>query len=377
MQLKTSLFEQESGWSRPLPTYDGENQLIIAFGSTEKEKVQPAISELIERFPESLMIGCSTSGEIHDAYIYDHSLSVAFLCFDKTAVRKANARVAQKDDSFAAGQALATQLYDDALRAVFILSDGLHVNGSSLVAGINDVLPRNVVVTGGLAGDGENFSETWVIDQGGLETGLVTAVGFYGDHIQVGFGSHGGWDIFGIERKVTRSDGSTLYEIDGKPALELYKTYLGDRSTELPASALLFPLSLRKDKSMDQPIVRTILSIDEEQQSMTFAGDIPQGSQVQLMKANFDRLIDGAMEAANQVDKRHHSSDTLSIAISCVGRRMVLGERAEEELEAVLEALPPKTQQVGFYSYGEITSYFDGFCELHNQTMTLTTISER
>jgi hypothetical protein len=59
-----------------------------------------------------------------------------------------------------------------------------------------------------------------------------------------------------------------------------------------------------------------------------------------------------------------------------VGRRLVLGSRTEEEIEATLEVLPKGTQQIGFYSYGEISPYTAGTCDLHNQTMTLTTLSE-
>jgi len=110
---------------------------------------------------------------------------------------------------------------------------------------------------------------------------------------------------------------------------------------------------------------------------MTFAGDIPEGYYAQLMCANFDRLIQGAGEAAVSIGNGAATGQaSLAIAISCVGRRLVLGDRAEEETEAALEALPPDTRQVGFYSYGEISPYATGHCDLHNQTMTLTTISE-
>jgi hypothetical protein len=54
----------------------------------------------------------------------------------------------------------------------------------------------------------------------------------------------------------------------------------------------------------------------------------------------------------------------------------VLKQRIEEELEATLEAMPEKTSQIGFYSYGEISPLASGRCDLHNQTMTLTLLSE-
>ncbi|HHO60036.1 MAG TPA: hypothetical protein ENJ64_07305, partial [Thiotrichales bacterium] len=200
----------------------------------------------------------------------------------------------------------------------------------------------------------------------------------YGDKVRISHGSKGGWDSFGPRRKVTRAESNVLYELDGKPALALYKEYLGHRADGLPATALLFPLALHADDGSEDYTVRTVLAVDEEEQSMTFAGDIPEGYQVQLMQADFERLIDGAYDAASMAGQDTDSNgDHLNIAISCVGRRLVLGERSEDEIEATLEVLPAGTRQVGFYSYGEISPYVNGQnCQLHNQTMTLTTLSE-
>jgi hypothetical protein len=185
-------------------------------------------------------------------------------------------------------------------------------------------------------------------------------------------------DARGSSKTITKSAGNILYELDGRPALQLYKEYLGERATGLPATGLLFPLALRATKTEDKSLVRTILAVSETEQSMTFAGDMPEGTLAQLMRANFDRLIQGASEAAlRTVNGRSQSSNpTLSVAISCVGRRLVLGERTEEETEAALDVLPKGSAQVGFYSYGEISPYARRECDLHNQTMTLTTISE-
>jgi hypothetical protein len=267
------------------------------------------------------------------------------------------------------------------LCGVFVLSDGLAVNGSELVKGLNSALPSNVVITGGLAGDGDRFQRTWVIRNGQAESAIITAIGFYGDSLHITHGSQGGWDSFGPERRVTRSQGNILYELDGRPALTLYKEYLGERASGLPATGLLFPLSIRHDTTDSRSLVRTILAVEEADQSMTFAGDIPQGSLARLMRANFDRLLNGASMAANQARQSVAPGPVLAIAISCVGRRLVLGERSEEETEITLENLPADARQIGFYSYGEISPHASaematGPCDLHNQTMTLTTFSE-
>jgi hypothetical protein len=350
---------------------------VIVFGAARVDQCSQPIDALSNAYPSSHLMGCSTAGEIFGTQLWDESLSVAVARFDRTEIRVAGAHVQHAQDSFDAGRTIANQLSGPDLKAVFVLSDGLRVNGSQLVRGLNSALAPGVVVTGGLAGDGDRFSGTWVIDERAPKSGVVSAVGFYGPDVRVGHGCRGGWDIFGPERRVTRSEGNVLFELDGKPALDLYKGYLGERAAGLPATALLFPLALRSGSDDANRLVRTVLAVDEESRSMTFAGDIPQGSLVQLMRANFDRLIDGAGEAARRsVLSPGDGEPTLAVAVSCVGRRLVLGERTEEEIEATFQALPGLSQQVGFYSYGEISPCADATCDLHNQTMTVTTISE-
>ena len=378
MKLETFSYSLSHGWSvDSLPPLDSPQTLLIVFGASEFVDNPQPFMELRAAYPNSHLVGCSTAGEIRGTNISDHTLVAGIVQFSATQVHSASAEIQSVEDSYLAGESLAERLYSPSLRSLLVLTDGIHVNGSELIRGLNNILPSNVIVTGGMAGDGERFERTWVIKDAEARSRCVSAVGLYGDTVRVGHGSKGGWDIFGPERRVSRSAGSVLYELDGKPALQLYKEYLGDRAQGLPASALLFPLALRSSSEDPKRVVRTVLGIDVEQQAMVFAGDIPEGSLAQLMKANFDRLIDGASFAAQAtVDRVRAVPPILSIAISCVGRRMVLGERSEEELEATLEMLPPDTRQIGFYSYGEISPYGTGYCDLHNQTMTMTTISE-
>jgi hypothetical protein len=374
MQLETLRYGGGT-WSAGFPQLDSARTLVLAFASPSLAG-QGALAELVAAYPQSVVIGCSTSGEIAQTQVHDDSISAAIVRFDRVTLRFASAKLAPGVDSFAAGRAIATQLAGDDLRAVLVLSEGLHVNGSALVSGLNKHLPEHVIVTGGLAGDGARFARTWVLARGVCEEDSVVAVGLYGEALRIGHGSKGGWDTFGHERVVTRSEGNVLYTLDGRPALALYKEYLGERAAELPGSALLFPLALRGSTEDKNSVVRTVLSVDEATQSMTFAGDIPQGSYVKLMRANFDRLIMGAQDAALASAFADHEGPMLSIAISCVGRRLVLGARTEEETEATLDALPKGARQIGFYSYGEISPHTTGRCDLHNQTMTLTILGE-
>jgi len=362
-------------WSRPFPALDSDRTLLLVFGASSYLNEPEPINELTSAFPSSHIVGCSSAGEIFEDMISDGSLSVAIAQFAETDLR-VGVTAAGSQSSGEAGADLARQLSGPDLAGVLVLSEGLDVNGSDLVEGLNENLP-GVTITGGLAGDGDRFEQTWTLVDGKPAAGFVTAVGFYGDRIQIGHGSKGGWDRFGPERIVTRSRDNVLYELDGEPALELYKTYLGELAAGLPATGLLFPLALRATEGDSKQLVRTILAVDEETQSLVFAGDIPEGHLAQLMQANFDRLVGGAETAAERALILDAPAPFLTIAISCVGRRLVLGERTEDELEAVSHVLPDGNHQVGFYSYGEISPYTEGTCDLHNQTMTLTVVAER
>jgi hypothetical protein len=378
MLLETFSYTRESGWSStPFPELDSDRTLVLVFGAAEYLDHSDPIRELATAYPNSHLLGCSTAGEIRGTGLADASLAVAVMQLQQGTLATAFAPIQSADDSYEAGVAIGRQLDRPDLRGVLLLSDGLNINGTPLVHGVADNIPAGAALTGGLAGDGDRFQRTWVLKDGQPTAGFVSAVGFYGECVSLSYGSRGGWDIFGPERRVTRSRNNVLYELDNRPALELYKEYLGDLATGLPATALLFPLALRSNTEDGRSLVRTILAVNEAEQSMSFAGDIPEGALAQLMRANFDRLIDGASEAAQVTGFSQPDGGTmLAVAISCVGRRLVLGARTEEEIEATLEALPAGTQQIGFYSYGEISPYTTGGCDLHNQTMTLTLIRE-
>jgi hypothetical protein len=380
MLLQTMAWHQDAGWSAPWPSgLDSPTTLAVMFGGNSALDCHEAIAEVGRQLPNSVLVGCSTAGEIHGTRVHDASLTVAVACFDDVALRKVALPIGADSDSRVAGREIGLALRDPDLRAVFVLSDGLNVNGSQLATGLNDVLPDDVVVTGGLAGDGERFGSTWVLAGNDPASRYVTAVGFYGDRLRVGHGCDAGWSTFGPERRVTRAAGNVLYELDGKPALALYKSYLGERAAGLPATALLFPLSIRRDDDDAHPLVRTILGVDEQEQALTFAGDIPQGHLARLMRTNTERLIRSAGHAGRAAAHEFPASASpLALSVSCVGRRLVLGERTDEEIESVQGALPPGAAQIGFYSYGEMSPrHPGGGCDLHNQTMTVTLLDEK
>jgi hypothetical protein len=289
----------------------------------------------------------------------------------------AEAPVENAGGSFDAGKTIGKRLAAPDLKTIFILSDGTRVNGSELIRGVRAHAGNKVVITGGLAGDGPRFGTTYVGLNDTPAPGRVAAVGFYGDAIAVGHGSAGGWDVFGPERQITRSKGNVLYELNGKPALDLYKHYLGEDAERLPGSALLFPLKVFPPDRPNEALTRTIVAIDEKERAMTFAGDMPQGYSAQLMRGNFDRLVEGAADAAHQAALTL-PGDRVAVLVSCIGRKLLLGQRICEEVEAVKDVFGDGTALTGFYSYGEVSPHAATDCaELHNQTMTITMFGER
>jgi hypothetical protein len=376
MKVEQAQWVAQKGWMPAPPGQLGTAATVLfLFGAGAILSRSDLFQQIRAAYPNAQMFGCSTAGEILGTGVFDESLVVTAISLESTRVQGASCKVASSADSRVVGQKLAQSIAQDGLAHVLVLSDGLGVNGSELVLGLAESLPPHIAVTGGLSADGARFQETWVLSNAPAERNTVAILGFYGEHLKVGYGSLGGWDQFGPERLITKSKGNVLYELDGKSALELYKTYLGDQAKELPASALLFPLSIRA-KTGESPLVRTILGIDEKEQSMTFAGEVPTGANARLMKANFDRLIDGAAGAAHATCVKD-SAPELALLISCVGRKLILRQRIEEEVEAVQEVLGAQTSLLGFYSYGEISPFaLNSRCELHNQTMTITTFRE-
>ncbi|KHF25516.1 FIST signal transduction protein [Solemya velum gill symbiont] len=380
MEFSLHRYTVEEKWDHPLDSaMDSPQTLIVVFVTARpEEELCSELAGIHVSFPNSVVVGCSSSGEIYGEVLSDDSIIAAVIHFADTRLKLVHSEITDAEHSFDVGTSVAEQLLAPDLAAVFTLTDGLKVNGSAYVEGLNHILPDDVIITGGLAGDCDRFERTWLLYDGKCKTGRVVAVGLYGDAVRVAHGSRGGWDLLGPDREVTYSVGNVLYTMDNQPALEVYKKYLGERAEDLPATGLLFPLAIRNENDDDHDTVRTILAVDEQKQSIIFAGDIPEGSHVKLMRANFDRLVDGAAEAAEQLDMTgYENGPAICLAISCVGRRLVLGPRVEEELEAVKEVLPAGAGVIGYYSYGEISPLASGRCDLHNQTMTLTLIWEK
>jgi hypothetical protein len=361
---------------RPLRELDPH--LVLVFSSPEFFDNAVIVSLLRDAFAPAVVVGCSTAGEVSMSGVSEKSIVLTAVRFDHARVISSTTDLADMADSGAAGRRLAQSLVSSDLRGVMVFGQGLAINGSALVEGMTDVLGASVPITGGLAGDNGAFTKTFTLGPAGVSDRAIVAVGFIGD-VAFGHGSFGGWQPFGPARRVTRCENNVLYELDGEPALEIYKRYLGDYAKDLPASGLLFPFAMLGDDLSAVGLIRTILGVDEKQGSLILAGEIHQGGYLKLMHASTDALVDGAESAARAVGEMSAlPAPTLAILVSCVGRKLVMGDRVDEEIEAVASVLGKDAVRTGFYSYGEISPFAPGVsCKLHNQTMTVTLIAER
>lgn len=351
--------------------------LVLMFGSKKFICSNQVFEAVRSKYQSANILGCTTAGEIFNDQVNDNILTITAIKFEKTETKFFSVKLADSNKSYEKGLEIANLIPKENLSHVFVISEGLNLNGSKLVDGFTAGLPEGVKVTGGLAADDERYMETFVIANGHADKNLIAAVAFYGDNIKIGYGSVGGWDTFGIERTITKAKENILYELDGKPALDLYAEYLGEYAKDLPASGLFFPLNIRSVNNKYN-VVRTVSSIDKKERSLTFAGEIPEGYRGRLMRANYDNLINGAMNAGEDcITSINYNKPKLAILVSCCGRKFILNQRIDEEIEVVREIFGKEVIMTGFYSYGEIAPMNkESISEFHNQTMTITLIGE-
>lgn len=362
--------------------YIGEKQnlsmpLVLVFGDRLMLETPSIYDEVRALFPEGQIVFGSACAEISSNTVNEDSITVTAIEFEKSTFKIKTSNVLNSDlDSFKTGSDLIKQFSTEGLKYVFVVSEGSFINGSELTKGMSTINNHNLLITGGLCGDDTRFEKTLASYNENPKEGEIVAIGFYGETLEITFSIHGGWTPFGPERIVTKSQGNTLYELDGKPALDLYKNYLGDKAKDLPGAALLYPLNVTSEGEK-QSIVRSILNINEEEHSVILAGDIPENSKVQLMMTNVDNIANASERAATQALEHRTNKPEIALLVSCIGRKLVLDQRVEEEIEEVIEVLGEDTAICGFYSYGEIAPFHGEMaCQLHNQTMTITLISE-
>lgn len=353
--------------------------LVLIFGNRLMLQEKDIYNEIRSIFKDGHLVFGSTAGDITSESVEDESITITAIEFENSSFSINTANVLHSEnklDSYKIGKDLIQQLPQKNLKYVFVVSEGSFINGSQLAIGMNAATTDNLLITGALCGDGSRFETTLASYNEQPKEGEIVVIGFYGDTLEITFATNGGWTPFGPERVVTKSDANILYELDGKPALDLYKKYLGEKSKDLPGAALLYPLKV-KSSDEKKSIVRTILNINEEENSMILAGDILENSKVQLMMTNVDSIVNAAEIGAEKALEHRANKPDLAILVSCIGRKLVLDQRVEEEIEEVIEVIGKEATVCGFYSYGEIAPFNEEKnCQLHNQTIAITLISE-
>ncbi|MCB1053605.1 MAG: hypothetical protein KDC71_23585, partial [Acidobacteria bacterium] len=241
MQIEMLYWTSDLGWTSLRPAMPSQPaHLVLYFGQAKQEGV---LGSLLQRFPQTPVVGCTSAGEILDWEVMDNSIAACAIWFEKAWVQSEWIEITSASSSHQAGRELAHKLAKEELKGVLVLSEGLNINGSELVKGLRSELGEEIPIVGGLAGDGSHFEQTRVGCSFLPRPNIIAAVGFFGP-VVIGHGSVGGWDAFGPKRIITKSEANILYELDGKPALDLYKVYLAEDADKLPASALLFPLNV-------------------------------------------------------------------------------------------------------------------------------------
>src|ERR1700688_5162672 len=244
MHSQQIIWKPDAGWT-PIKAKPEAISLVFYFGTRQMLACGARYNELRQMFPAAHILGCSTGGQINNNDVSDDEIVAAAIGFDSTRLRLFRQDIADAQQSRSCGEAIGRALSREDLAGVFVLSDGLNVNGSKLVNGLVAAIGPNIPLTGGLAGDGADFTETLVGGNCIPRARTVVGIGFYGSAIRIGHGSAGGWYLFGPRRQVTRSAGNVLFELNGEPALDVYERYLGpEESSGLPGSALLFPLQV-------------------------------------------------------------------------------------------------------------------------------------
>jgi len=325
-----------------------------------------------------ILTGCTTAGEISTAGFSTGSAVLGGIASDCIGFEIVSAHDISRD-SEQAGRDLA-EAFSDSVRYVQLFSDGITGDGTAILKGMSDTFSKVIPVSGGTSGDGGKFLKTWQFKGDRVFTDAAMAIGFTGD-FKLGTGFRSGWAPIGLPKKVTRAAGNILYELNGESALNVYERFLGKHAKNLPAVGVEYPLGLigqfKDHTGNDHLLLRATMSVNREEGSICFAGEIPDGAMVYLTCGDRTSLLDATEEAVRMAmaDLGRTARPHLVFIYSCMARKILLGLRTKEEFERVRSQFDPAVSVLGFYTYGEYCRVKrDGPSLLHNETATLAVI---
>jgi hypothetical protein len=323
------------------------------------------------------LVGCTTDGEISSEGFSTGTAVLGGIVTDQIDFQVAQVTKLGQD-SEEAGKELARALPPET-SYVQLFSDGITGNGCAILRGLAAVLGRPIPISGGTAGDGGEFVRTWQFAGDQVLTDAAVAISFSGD-FKVGTGVRSGWSPLGIAKRVTRASGNVLYELGGQPALEVYERFLGKHAERLPAVGVEYPLGLVDETGNcgggDYYLLRATMSVNRQEGSITFAGEIPEGAMVRMTCGDTSAILDATSQAMEMAqDDLGDRTLAMVFFYSCMARKIVLGRRTKEEVERIRLKVGKEIPILGFYTYGEYCRVkAGGRSFFHNETATVSLI---
>jgi hypothetical protein len=358
IQSDSCLLSEDDSCSTSLPPVDSASTLILLCTSNPTPALTPALAQIRSHYARSPILTFAGTAPMHAGHLHPGELTFAATTFARATLSSASAPLRNISDSCNAGKFLGLQLAKPGLRAVILTSTTSIINADALIEGLYAEL-GSTTLFGALA------PTPHISPAHTNEHATVSAVGLFGDSLRIGTGVRLGLEPFGPPRHINISNGTIITQIDGRPALEVYKRLLGPKAAQLPGAALLFPLVIKVPGGL---LTRAVTQIDESTGSIHTTAPIPQGTYVHLARAEFDSLInassEAAWEAAQGTDDLTGVGSSggsrgacLGLTLACSGRHLLLGQRADEEASAAMLALPRGSAHLGCYTGAVIAPY--------------------
>jgi len=356
-----------------------EPDLILIFASFDFENLSCSIQDISKKFKNAIITGCTSNGIINSKGVNNSVIAITALKFTNSSVALYTINLSPDScATFECGSKFINKIEQDNLKHIFLLSDQHLLIEQEFLDGMNANSDAAVSITGGLSSNSEFDDSKGLIINGKLDTNKAIAVAFYGESLKVGYHAVAGWNSYGSEHLVTNSSEKKILEIDDQPALDWYNSHFNENDIKkIKNIGIKYPIKIRNSENTS-PVLRSPEHFDESDKSINLLSDISKGSYIRVMKADKDRVINGAENAAKKIIENYNHQHELAILISCKGRKLLLNGSTSEEVEAVVDQFPESTITTGFYSNGEISPFYKKTkCSYHNLTMCITTISEQ
>jgi len=332
------------------------------------------------------LCGCSAEGVIAGGEADESNFAVAVMAISSDQLRFSHGMVTGlKEDPAQAGRAIAEAIQpkvsSDTL-ALFLFPDGITVNFDRLLAGLEGQLnlDRLLPLVGGTAGDNLVMERTYqYYNDQVVSDGVAWALLSGG--AQIAWAVNHACVPVGVEYKVTRCEGNVIYEIDGKPALEVLKDYLTEDEIEDWARAVLtFQFGFKVPGHMqdyDEYVIRGMLGgKDDATGSVTIPTEVSEGTGIWLTRRDYEKLVNGVERAAEEIKAQLGEDPArLVFQFDCAGRGKIFLREQQKLglLETLRGQIGPDVPWLGFYTFGEIAPVGE-HNHFHNYTVVFTVI---